>query len=162
MMDVVSALFDDRDHAAAAIHALKKEQFAGNQLSVVAKTDHAEAASHEHAVSGRDVRSGVWAGSALGAALSGYVAMSTVALVPALPLFVVGGAVIGGMFGSMTALGVAEKDERDTERTLREGGALVVVREPNEWRARRALEVLEENGARSAAIVHEAPETPLA
>jgi uncharacterized membrane protein len=160
MTFIISAAFDERDQAAKAVHALRANHFSDRELSVVAAADQHAVAEHERGTAGRAVRSGVWAGTALGAAVGGYLGLLAMALVPALPLLIVGGAAVGGLAGSMTGLGVASGNVKEAERVLHAGGALLIVRETDEQRARTALHVLEEAQARTIGMSQDDGQSP--
>jgi uncharacterized membrane protein len=162
IMHVVSALYDEREAAAAAVHQLRDHGFGDREVTVVATPDpnDAEVGQNDEAVSKRDARIGGWGGSALGAAVGGYLGVLSMALIPALPLLVAGGALVGGIAGGVGGLGVAEKDAHEAESTLRAGGVLVIVRERDDERAHEAIRVLEDSGARTVGMGQEEPVTP--
>jgi uncharacterized membrane protein len=160
MINVVSAMFERRDQATGAIHDLKARNFASDELRIIAAADAADRAAHEEKVARRDVRAGGWAGALIGAVVGGLVGLISIVLNPVLPLLVIGGGIVGWVVGNWGGHGIAQEDERKAERTLDEGGALVVVREPDDARAKEALELLEKAGAHSAAIAKQDYEVP--
>jgi uncharacterized membrane protein len=152
----VSALFEDHDQAAAAVRSLQEHQFQERELTVIAKADEATAQEldrYEQSVEREDSRTGVWTGSALGAAVGGYLGLLSMVLIPALPLFIVGGAAVGGLLGKgLGGLGVADQHVGSVEETLRGGGALALVHEPDPKRAQLAQDLLKQHAARSVTV----------
>jgi uncharacterized membrane protein len=150
----VTALFHDRDRAAHALRRLQQQGFGQSELTVVSSVDrevHQDLSERSEQV---DAHGGAWAGTALGAAVGGYLGLLSMVLIPALPLFIVGGAALGGIAGTMLGLGVGDHQAAQAEELLRSGGALVVVTTENSDRARAAKDLLGQQSARDLSVSH--------
>ena len=150
----VSALFDGHEDAARAIQLLKEHEFTHREMTVIAKPDDSEAEDRRQgAVQGANGQAGTWVGSALGAAVAGTAGLMSMALIPAVPLLMVGGAAIGGGAGKLfggAELGPKQREMLETK--LRAGGVLVVVHQETEERARIAQELLGRSHGHDIAI----------
>lgn len=143
----VSAVFDNHEQAARAIRTLQEHDFSDREFSVIAKPDDQDGQSealHQRSLEQENARGGAWTGSVLGAAVAGSVGLVSMALIPAIPLLVVGGAAAGGVAGKLFGgLGLGQHQSKETEAALQAGGVLVVVHQETEERARKAQELLE-------------------
>lgn len=144
----VNALFEQRDQAAEAVRALRARDFDDRTLTVIARADDLPRGNTEHTDQANKTTA-AWTGSALGAAVGGYLGLLSMVLVPALPLLVVGGAAVGGAIGSLTGLGVADRELDAVRETLQGGGVLLVVNEESDERAQLAREVLTKSEAKT-------------
>ena len=153
----VSALFDGHEEAASALQLLKQHEFTEREMTVVAKPDDDEADDtaklQQSATKEANDKAGTWVGSALGAAVAGTTGLLSMALIPAVPLLMVGGAAMGGGAGKL--LGGADlgpKQRELLEQKLRAGGVLIVVHQETEERAKLAEELLGRAHAHDIAI----------
>ena len=79
----------------------------------------------------------------------GLTAMAMVpTLILAMPFFLVAGALLGGLLGTMGGLQIAQRDPSKSESALEPGaGALIVVHDEDPNRAQEALDLLRDEGA---------------
>ena len=143
----VTALFDSHDEAAEAVRLLKEHKFSDREFAVVARQEEGSADeatdARVSALSESKERGGAWVGSALGAALGGTVGLLSIALIPAIPLMMAGGAAVGGGAGSFFGeAGISSEERGKIEGKLREGGVLIVVEQETDERAQLARELL--------------------
>lgn len=156
MKHVVGAVFDDREQAADAVWSLRQHHFTDQELSVIAspeEEERARGATEQYLRMARreELRTGAWTGSALGAAVGGYLGLLTMTLLPALPLFVVGFAAIGGFLGGTLGFGMHERLLREAEHALRSGGVVLLIHEDSKDRSDLAEKLLKEHHAKEIA-----------
>ena len=145
-MRTITALFDDYDHAASAVRALRDIGVDSADISIVANNTAGEiTAPHEETTEGATAGAGVGAVAGGGAGL--LAGLGTLAVpgigpvvaggwllataVGALAGAAVGGAA-GGLLGALANAGVPEADAHVYAEGVRRGGALVSVRAADE------------------------------
>lgn len=158
----VTALFDRHEEAAEAVRLLKEQKFTDREFTVVAKPDEASAddatGAHVSALNEANKRGGAWVGSALGAAVGGTVGLLSIALIPAIPLMMVGGAAVGGTAGNLFGdSGIGTEERARIERALQAGGVLIVVEQETDERAQLARELLQRARGRDIATAEARP-----
>jgi hypothetical protein len=142
MTHLISAVFETRDDAAQIVRRLKESGFSDREFTVVAGSDAAQEEGELESEQ-QTGRAGAWAGSALGAAVAGSVGLMSMALIPAVPLMMVGGAAAAGAAAdAVTRFGSGPLQDEQTQRILRAGGAVIVVDTDTDNRARIARDVL--------------------
>jgi hypothetical protein len=138
----ISAVFETHDDAAQTVRRLKESGFSDRDFTVVAQSDvqQKEGELENEQQAGRG---GAWAGSALGAAVAGSVGLLSIALIPAVPLMMVGGAAAAGATAdAVTRFGSGPLLNEQTQRILRGGGVVIVVETDADDRASVARDVL--------------------
>jgi hypothetical protein len=155
----VTAIFNDRASAAAAVDRLVAAGFAREDISALmsdaTRGRHFDVESASKAPEGVAVGAGV--GGVLGAITAGLVAVGTVA-VPGLGLFAAGpivaalagagaGGAAGGMVGGFVGMGMPEHEARMHLDELKEGSILLGVHAHND-RVTAARDILENAGGR--------------
>ncbi|BCM92095.1 hypothetical protein IAD21_03974 [Abditibacteriota bacterium] len=159
----VSALFDTRAQAEAAVNAIRAQGVSEAHFSVITRQGDGTAVAHDDA--GDDVAKGTLAGVGVGA-LFGIAA----ALIPGVGPFItagtllstalgavgggaVAGAVVGGTTGLVaSALARAGYDEREANyygSALEQGGTLVTV-DTGDLNAAAVQQILSQHGGRTA------------
>jgi hypothetical protein len=165
MENVIGGLFKRKEQAVMASQTLRSRGFRDREISLLARKPH-NAPVHQDRVQAPVVgRSAVWGAVALGL-LGGVVGLLFgLGVIPlpgvdaatyrVVPLFVLAAVAAGMLGGGVTGaiLGVAfrllsSKDKvAITEKGVRRGGLVLVVRLPDEGRVDTARQILEENGA---------------
>jgi uncharacterized membrane protein len=151
----LSALFDSHERAAAAVAELRQHHFSERELTVVgpAAADRIDARERMGEPGTQpEARHGTWIGSALGAAVGGFFSLVSMALIPAVPIFVVGGAAVVGAIGSLTGLGVDSQHLQSVESALRAGQVLLLVEQETDERTQEAKDVIERHGPASLTL----------
>jgi hypothetical protein len=163
-MKTVTAMFDNHRDVQPVLDQLNAAGFTNEYVGLALRGDTLELPDEEqpgHTAVETAVK-GVEGGAALGG-LIGLLAGAGALLVPGVgPLLAAGalasvlsataagagiGAAYGAIVGALTGWDVAEEHAREYVALLREGGALVVVREANRDRADEAAEIMRAGGA---------------
>lgn len=131
----VSAVYPDVAAAREVAADLVRNGFPADRISVLAKSEHREALSHD-APSGTRAREGAAAGSVIGAIAGGLVGLASLGvpggIVVAGPIAAfLGGATVGaagaGLLGALIGLGLPEDHAKACDACVRDGGVLVAV-----------------------------------
>jgi len=149
MTEIVTSLYDDHDQAKEAVSALESAGFSSSEISLVASSTMRR--SYDDDAADGDVSGGAATGATIGGvagAGAGLLAALGVIAIPGLgPLVAAGtlattlttaagGALAGGIVGSLVDYGMSEDDANLYAEGVRRGGTLVTVRAPD----RRAVE----------------------
>lgn len=152
-MQTINAVFTTQDQAARAIEELKARQgLTEPDVTVVARADDASVTRREQgAVERAQLQGSAWSGTMLGAAIGGFagVILSSFALLPALPLLVVGGAAIGAIATKGVHSAVVDQQIDGAKAVLADGGAIVFVHSSDPDTLSRAGELLRSAHAQS-------------
>lgn len=152
-MQTINAVFSTQDQAAHAIEELKARQgLDEHEVTVVARADDASLAKREQgAVERAQLQGSAWSGTMLGAAIGGAagVILSSFALLPALPLLIVGGAALGAIATKNVNRDVVDQQIHAAKSVLEDGGAIVFVHSDDPAKLARAGELLRAADARS-------------
>lgn len=152
-MQTINAVFSTQDQAAHAIEELKaRHGLTEREVTVVARADAASLARREQgAVEEAQLQGSAWSGTMLGAAIGGFagVILSSFALLPALPLLVVGGAAIGAIATKGVHSAVVDQQVGGAKAVLSEGGAIVFVHSDDPNTLMQAGELLRAEHAQS-------------
>jgi uncharacterized membrane protein len=145
-MQTINAVFSTQDEAAHAIEALKAQQgLTERDVTVVARADNESLTRREQgAVERAQLQGSAWSGTMLGAAIGGAagVILSSFALLPALPLLIVGGAALGAIATKNVNRGVVDQQIDAAKSVLEDGGAIVFVHSEDPATLTRAGELL--------------------
>lgn len=149
MTEIVTSLYDDHAQAREAVSALESAGFSSSEISLVASSTMRR--SYDDEATDGDVSGGAATGATIGGvagAGAGLLAALGVIAIPGLgPLVAAGalattlttaagGALAGGIVGSLVDYGMSEDDANLYAEGVRRGGTLVTVRAPD----RRAVE----------------------
>ena len=156
----VTALFETEDEAGRAASALVEDGFLHDQIGIIAGHELSHPEHHITAPENSEgkvvnaVGKGLAYGGGLGAIAGGLSAL----LIPGIGPLLVGGALattflgaglgasVGGVMAGLMKAGVDESDARLFEDALRHGGVVLTVH-TDEDNARRAVTILDTNGA---------------
>jgi len=155
-MKTVTAVFDTRAQAVAAVDALHASGFRRDRVSVV-MTESLDSPRSPAEALGQHAAEGAGVGAAMGGVL-GFAALGLVSLVPGVGLIAAGplvaaliGAGAGGAAGTLTGAlvgaGLTDVEAARSEQWIAKGGALVAVDVEDE-RAPAAVEALRALGGR--------------
>jgi uncharacterized membrane protein len=145
-MQTINAVFSTQDQAAHAIEELKAQQgLSERDVTVVARADDASLVRREQgAVERAQLQGSAWSGTMLGAAIGGFagVILSSFAILPALPLLMVGGAALGALATRSVHHDVVDQQIDSAKAVLADGGAIVFVHSSDPATLTRAGELL--------------------
>jgi len=168
---VVAGLFSDRERAARAIHDLREQGFAPEEIGAAMRdrSEQGELIADSAVRTAGAAASGAAGGGVLGGVIGMLVGAGVLAIpgvgpvvaggVLASTLGVIGGtaaagagigAATGGILGALIGMGVPHEDARFFERGVREGGTLVTVHAAR--REAEARETLKSHGASLGAL----------
>ncbi|HEV8636198.1 MAG TPA: general stress protein [Chloroflexota bacterium] len=175
----IAGLFLDRFAAEQAIHALKADGFASDQIGVAMRDRTAQGTLIEEtgASAAATATTGALGGGLLGG-LVGFLVGAGALAIPGIGPVVAGGvlastfglaggtaiagagigAAAGGMVGALVGMGIPEEEARHFETGVRAGGTLVTVSAGG--RASEALAILERHGADTGPEAYEEATTP--
>ena len=163
-MKTIVGLFDDMTQARQAASDLENVGVARNDISLVANNEGAKyAANSGDTVSdtttttggaiGQDAMVGAGIGGAAGLligltglAIPGLGWVATAGWLTATLIGAGTGAVLGGLVGALTSVGVPEEDAANYSEGVRRGGILIAVK-AEDAQANRVAEILGDNGA---------------
>jgi hypothetical protein len=143
MQTMITRMFDNREHALAAVRDLEAAGFSGDDLGVVASNADNTGVSDTREDHGKATGSGTGIGATLGTLVGGgaglAAALGALAIPGVGPIVAAGalvatltgagaGALAGGILGGLTGLGVSETEAPVYAEGVRRGGSLVTVR----------------------------------
>ena len=166
--NIISAVFDSRTEAEAAITDLRNEGIESDKLSIIGRDEDGAAVTdgsgEEHEEGMGDAVKGALGGAGIGAILgvaalaipgvgplaaAGAIASS--AIPGAAAIGAGAGAVAGGVTGMLTDHGVSEEDASYYEGRINDGGTFVSVdASEGDIAAEKVREILSNNGGHSA------------
>ena len=162
-MQTVAALFDTRAGAEDAIRRLQAAGFSSDRIGVAMKDTREAGEIAEATGTGDMTEEGATVGAVSGAgvgALVGLALVGSTVMLPGLGTFLIGGplaaalagagigAASGGLVGGLIGAGIPEADAEAYVSRLEQGHVLVSIQVP-ESEARRAREILTEEGAQA-------------
>jgi hypothetical protein len=162
-MHTVIGVYADSDEAEEGLVALQDANFPRDNISLVfSHSDAAEEIPSQAASerAGDSAPAGAAIGGVAGGVVAGLVGAGLLAIPGAGPFLAAGwlvsaaggagvGAAAGGWVGAMTRIGVPEDVGQRYERQMSEGGWLVMVLTEKGGREQKAMEILDETGARA-------------
>lgn len=166
--NIISAVFDSRSEAEAAVSELRNQGIDSSKLSLIGRdedgTSVTDGSGEEHAEGMGDAVKGALGGAGIGAILgvaalaipgvgplvaAGAIASS--AIPGAAAIGAGAGALAGGVTGMLTDHGVSEEDASYYEGRIKDGGTFVSVdASEGDISTEKAREILSNNGGHSA------------
>ncbi len=161
MSKTITAIFNSRDEADAAIRRLDQAGFTKSQVTMLVSEE--TRGKHFGIAENTKAEEGAAAGAAIGGltgALYLGLASAGALVIPGLNLIVSGaligalagmgaGAAAGGLVGTLVGLGIPEHEAKLYEDTIRKGAILIAVEASDDARVERVREILKLSNAQS-------------